>query len=204
MTRTDEVFGTRRVIEFYQVPDDLEAGVAVRMERQHILYHGVHRFHFILAEQALKTQVGDTRVMAGQLDRLVTALALPRVRLGILPAEHQHQVPSNQFILFDDRLVHVEAITAELAITQPREIALYAQGVRGPGSSGGVRAESQGLGDWGVAALAGMTVLDHGNAFPGAGFLVESGRPVLYCSGQRVPARRVMVGGYRGRSGQFG
>ncbi|GAA3749122.1 helix-turn-helix transcriptional regulator [Plantactinospora mayteni] len=114
-----------RVIEFYQVPDDLEAGVAVRMERQQILYHGNHRFHFVLAEQALRTLVGDTAVMAGQLDRLLTVLSLPRVRLGVLPAGHLYQVPSNQFILFDDRLVHVEAITAELAITQPREIALY-------------------------------------------------------------------------------
>ncbi|MEO3924321.1 helix-turn-helix transcriptional regulator [Micromonosporaceae bacterium B7E4] len=116
-----------RVIEFYQVPNDLAAGVAVRMERQQILYHGIHRFHIVLAEQALKTQVGDAQVMAGQLDRLLTALTLPRVRLGILPAEHAYQVPTNQFIMFDDRLVHVEAITAELAITQPREIVLYAK-----------------------------------------------------------------------------
>ncbi|MET8364123.1 helix-turn-helix transcriptional regulator [Micromonospora sp. NPDC005194] len=120
-----------RVIEFYQIPDDLEAGVAVRMQRQQILYHGIHRFHFVLAEQALRTMVGDTSVMIGQLDRLLTVLSLPRVRLGILPATHQYRVPSNQFILFDDRLVHVEAITAELAVTQPREIALYAKAFQG-------------------------------------------------------------------------
>jgi transcriptional regulator with XRE-family HTH domain len=120
-----------RVIEFYQIPDDLEAGVAVRMERQQILYHGNHRFHFILAEQALRTMVGDTSVMIGQLDRLLTALSLPRVRLGILPADHTYQVPSNQFILFDDRLVHVETITAEVAVTQPREIALYGKAFEG-------------------------------------------------------------------------
>lgn len=120
-----------RVIEFYQIPDDLEAGVAVRMERQQILYHGNHRFHFVLAEQALRTMVGDASVMIGQLDRLLTVLSLPRVRLGILPAEHIYQVPSNQFILFDDRLVHVEAVTAELAVTQPREIALYAKAFQG-------------------------------------------------------------------------
>jgi transcriptional regulator with XRE-family HTH domain len=120
-----------RVIDFYQIPDDLEAGVAVRMERQQILYHGNHRFHFVLAEQALRTMVGDTSVMIGQLDRLLTVLSLPRVRLGILPAGHTYQVPSNQFILFDDRLVHVETITAEVAITQPREIALYTRAFYG-------------------------------------------------------------------------
>src|SRR5437868_15055373 len=49
----------RRVIDFYEVPDDIEQGVATRMERQHILYRGQRRFHFILANQALLTMVGD-------------------------------------------------------------------------------------------------------------------------------------------------
>ena len=115
----------RRVIDFYEVPDDLEAGVAARMERQQILYQGDHRFHFILAEQALYTLVGESGVMIGQLDRLLTILSLPRFRLGILPAHHPYRVPTNQFVMFDDRLVLVEAISAELTITQPREIALY-------------------------------------------------------------------------------
>lgn len=116
-----------RVIDFYGVPDDLEAGVAARMERQQILYRGDHRFHFVVAEQALSTTVGETAVMIGQLDRLLTILSLPRIRFGILPTRHEYRVPSNQFILFDDRIVQVEAVSAELTITQPREIALYAK-----------------------------------------------------------------------------
>jgi transcriptional regulator with XRE-family HTH domain len=114
-----------RVIDFYGIPDDLDAGVAVRMERQQILYRGDHRFHFILAEQALRTMVGDIDVMSGQLDRLHTVLSLPRVSLGIIPTGSSYRVPTNQFIMFDDRLVHVESISAELTISQPREIALY-------------------------------------------------------------------------------
>ncbi|MGH3944748.1 MAG: DUF5753 domain-containing protein [Pseudonocardiaceae bacterium] len=115
----------RRVIDFYQIPDDLDAGVAARMERQHILYNGDHRFHFIIAQQALHTTVGDAGVMIGQLDRLLTAMSLPRVILGIIPANAGYRVPTNQFIMFDNRLVHVETISAELTISQPREIALY-------------------------------------------------------------------------------
>lgn len=114
-----------RVIDFYGIPDDLEAGVAVRMERQQILYKGTHRFHFILAQQVLSTTVGDAEVMLGQLDRLLTVLSLPRVRLGVIPATAAYRVPTNQFILFDDRMVQVETVSAELTITQPREIALY-------------------------------------------------------------------------------
>jgi len=117
----------RRVIDFYEIPDDLAAAVAVRMERQQILYEAGRRFHFVLAEQALHTRVGDAQVMVGQLDRLLTALSLPRVRLGIVPIRHAYLAPSNQFIMFDDRFVHIEAVSAELTITQPREIALYAR-----------------------------------------------------------------------------
>lgn len=116
-----------KVITFYQIPDDLTEGVAARMQRQYIIYKGNHRFHFILAQQALLTTVGDTQVMLGQLDRLLTFLSLPRIRLGIIPATETYQVPTNQFIMFDERVVHVETISAELAITQPREIALYAK-----------------------------------------------------------------------------
>lgn len=115
----------RRVIDFYQVPDDLEAGVAARMERQHILYSGSHRFHFIMAQQGLLTTVGDRNVMIGQLDRLITASTLPRIKLGIIPTNADYRVPTNQFIMFDNRLVHVETISAELTISQPREIVLY-------------------------------------------------------------------------------
>lgn len=117
----------RRVIDFYEVPDDLDAGVAARLERQQILYRGDHRFHFVIAHQALFTRVGDTDVMIGQLDRLLAVMSLPRVTLGIIPIHSEYRVPTNQFIMFDNRLVHVETISAELTISQPREIALYAK-----------------------------------------------------------------------------
>ncbi|MCA1601167.1 MAG: helix-turn-helix transcriptional regulator [Acidobacteria bacterium] len=114
-----------RVIDFYGIPDDLDSGVAARIKRQQVLYSGNHRFHLILAQQALLTVVGNTEVMVGQLARLLTALSLPRVRLGFVPASASYRVPTNQFIMFDDRMVHVETVSAELTITQPREIALY-------------------------------------------------------------------------------
>jgi transcriptional regulator with XRE-family HTH domain len=133
-----------RVIAFYEVPDDLDTGVSARMERQQVLYKAGHHFHIVMAEQALKTEVGGPDVMVGQLDRLLAVSSLPRMTLGIIPDRSPYQVPSNQFIIFDDRLVHVEAVSAELAITQPREIALYDRAFRslaglavyGPGARG--------------------------------------------------------------------
>lgn len=69
--------------------------------------------------------VGDDEVMLGQLDRLLAVMSVPRVLLGIIPAYAEYLVPANQFILFDDQLVQVETVSAELIVKQPREIALY-------------------------------------------------------------------------------
>jgi transcriptional regulator with XRE-family HTH domain len=120
-----------RVIAFYEVPDDLDAGVSARMERQQVLYEHGHHFHIVMTEQALRTEVGSRDVMVGQLDRLLAVSSLPRLKLGVIPERAPYKVPSNQFIMFDDRLVHVEAVSAELAITQPREVALYDKAFRG-------------------------------------------------------------------------
>jgi hypothetical protein len=115
----------RRVVAFYEVPDDVGAGVSARMERQQILYRPGHRFHFVMAQQALRTFVGDRDIMAGQFDRLLSIMSMGRVRLGIIPTAAPYVVPTNQFIMFDDHLVQVEAISAEISVTQPREIALH-------------------------------------------------------------------------------
>jgi transcriptional regulator with XRE-family HTH domain len=114
-----------QVVAFYDVPDDVDAGVSARMRRQQILYQPGRQFHFVITQQALRTTVGDDEVMAGQLDRLLSVMSMARIRLGIIPAHAAYTVPSNQFIVFDERLVHVETVSAELSVTQPREIALY-------------------------------------------------------------------------------
>lgn len=115
----------RRVTEFYRIPNDVDQGVSKRLEQQKVLYHGNHRFHILITEQSLSTTVGDPEVMAGQLDRLLAVMGLPRVLFGIVPAGAEWLTPATNFVMFDDRMVMVEAITAELTITQPREIALY-------------------------------------------------------------------------------
>lgn len=115
----------RSVVEFQQVPDDVDEGVSKRMERQQILYRREHWFHFIIAEQALQTTVGDDQTMIGQLDRLLTVQGMPRVTLGIVPAGAPYRVSMTNFAIFDNTRVMVETVTAELTITQPREIAQY-------------------------------------------------------------------------------
>ncbi|MFG3518952.1 helix-turn-helix domain-containing protein [Nocardia nova] len=115
----------RRVTEFYRIPNDVEQGVAKRLEQQKVLYHGDHRFHILITEQSLSTTVGGDEVMVGQLDRLLAVIGLPRVLLGVVPSDSEWLTPATNFVMFDDRMVLVEAITAELKVTQPREIQLY-------------------------------------------------------------------------------
>lgn len=116
----------RTVLAFCDEPaTDIDASLAARLQRQQVVYRGNHRFYFILAEQVLRTCVGTADVMVEQTDRLLTAMSLPRVVLGIVPSKHRYTEPTNNFIMFDSRMVQVETVSAELTITQPSEIALY-------------------------------------------------------------------------------
>jgi transcriptional regulator with XRE-family HTH domain len=118
----------RQVVDFFEIPDDIDAGVAARMERQQLLYRGDRRYNVILGEQALHTNIGGPDVMRGQLDRLLATMSLPRLNLGIIPLRSLYYIwPGNAFIMFDERMVMIETYSAELTITQPREIALYAK-----------------------------------------------------------------------------
>lgn len=114
------------VIEFDQIPNDLEEAVAARMERQQILYRGDRRFLVVLEEQALRTRVGNAGVMTGQLDRLLSVMSQHRISLGIIPSMGRRDTwTSVGFWIFDQHTVHIDTPSAELTITQRSEIAVF-------------------------------------------------------------------------------
>ncbi|WP_405182552.1 helix-turn-helix transcriptional regulator [Nocardia sp. NBC_01377] len=118
--------GVLETIEsLYGGPNVIEASLAARLERQTVLYRGRHRFHFLIGEQALRTVVGDPEVMVEQLDRLLVAMTLPRVVLGVIPVDAAYRIPLMNFAIFDRKMVQAETITAQLTVTQPREVVLY-------------------------------------------------------------------------------
>ncbi len=115
-------------IDFLDTPNDLDAAVEARMERQRIIYSGDRRFVVVLEENAIRARVGNLDAMSGQLDRLLGIMSLPRVSLGIIPAMAPHKAfASVGFWIYDDVMVGVETPTAFLEITQPREVELYAK-----------------------------------------------------------------------------
>ncbi|MFI8967092.1 helix-turn-helix domain-containing protein [Streptomyces sp. NPDC053493] len=100
---------------------------AARVERSQIIHRAGHRFVFLVEEAALRYQLGSSDDMAAQLGHLLTAGALPAVSLGIIPMETPDRTlwPQEVFHIYDDTLVSVELLTAQVNITQPSEIALY-------------------------------------------------------------------------------
>ncbi len=114
--------GIRRL----KVPNDINEAVARRVQRQDILYRPDKRFHFVLAEAALRFRLCPPDVMLGQLDRLISLSQLPNVRLGIIGFETQYATsPWHGFWMYDNERVLVETLSAELDLRQPQEIELY-------------------------------------------------------------------------------
>ncbi|ROT27209.1 helix-turn-helix transcriptional regulator [Micromonospora sp. HM5-17] len=115
-------------IDFHGLPDDVDDGVEARMERQKILYRGEHRFHMVFCETALTLGIAPADVLVGQLDRLLAASTLPRVHMGIIPTRATHKfLPLHGFWILDNTTVLIETISAEIKLTQPRDIAVYAK-----------------------------------------------------------------------------
>jgi hypothetical protein len=81
-----------------------------------------------MEESALWARLGGRAVMADQLRHLLEMITLPRVSLGVIPADADRRLwPVEGFWMFDDERVAVELVSAWVTITQPAEIVLYAE-----------------------------------------------------------------------------
>jgi hypothetical protein len=118
----------RTIADQAGLPDDVDAAVAVRVDRQRLLYDGAHRYSIVLEEAALRYPIGGTDVMTAQLRHLSEAAALDSVSLGIVPlgCARTDRWPVEGFWIFDDTQVDMELAAGSLKLTQPREVALYA------------------------------------------------------------------------------
>ncbi|MFF4528215.1 helix-turn-helix domain-containing protein [Streptomyces sp. NPDC001407] len=107
--------------------DDVDSAVEVRLEKQKIVYTP-RTFAIILEEAALYHRIGGTEVMAGQIGYLLSAMALPRVSIGIIPRDIDRPLmPVEGFFMFDDHTVKVELVSAHLTVVQKHELAMYAK-----------------------------------------------------------------------------
>jgi transcriptional regulator with XRE-family HTH domain len=117
------------ITAFQGTPDDVEQAVQARMRRNRVVHSPGHRFAVVIEESVLRYQLGDAEIMAAQLGHLLSILAVPSVSLGVIPfaAPARRLWTLEAFTIFDDSRVHVELLSAQVTVTAPSEITLYAR-----------------------------------------------------------------------------
>ncbi|MGK5533202.1 helix-turn-helix domain-containing protein [Streptomyces sp. URMC 129] len=112
--------------EFRNVPRDTDEAVRTRLRHQEALYRPGRKFRFLLWEAALYVRICPDDVMAGQLDRLAGIIGMDTVDLGIIPLTAAlRRTPAHGFWIYDERLVIVEMLNAELWLDDADSIDLY-------------------------------------------------------------------------------
>ncbi|MFE3527018.1 DUF5753 domain-containing protein [Streptomyces sp. NPDC059161] len=120
------------ITAFQGTPDDVAEAVAARVARSRFLCEGGRRFVVLMEESVLRYRTADPEAMKGQLRHLLAVMPLASVSLGIIPFAAQRTVwPLEAFYLHDDVQAVVETLTAEINVTQPRELADYAKAFAG-------------------------------------------------------------------------
>jgi transcriptional regulator with XRE-family HTH domain len=116
----------RGVSEFDGGPRDVEAAVRERLRRQDLLYEPGRRLRFLLTEAALRSRPAPVGVHRAQLDRLMALAGVDTVELAVLPwAVELPRAMTHSFDIYDDQLVLVETVTAELGVRDTEDVALY-------------------------------------------------------------------------------
>ncbi|MFI5642636.1 helix-turn-helix domain-containing protein [Streptomyces goshikiensis] len=114
-----------QMTRFQGTPNDVAEAVAACSR---FLYESGHRYVVLMEESVLRYRTADPEAMRGQLRHLLAVMPLASVSLGIIPFTTQRTVwPLEAFCLHDDTVAVVETLTAEIKVTQPRELADYAK-----------------------------------------------------------------------------
>lgn len=136
-------------------PDDVDEAVDERMARQNTLREPGHRFVFLVEEAALYYRVGDAEVMADQLRHLLDAMSLPAVAVLVVPfTAPRRQWTLENFTIFDRQRVQLELLSAQVNITAPGEVKMYASALDTFASMAVVGAKARSLISQAIHALA--------------------------------------------------
>jgi hypothetical protein len=85
-----------------------------------------------MEESVLRLRTADPDAMRGKLRHLLAVMPLASVSLGIILFTAQRTVwPLDAFYLHDDDVAVVETLTAEIRVTQARELADHAKAFAG-------------------------------------------------------------------------
>jgi len=105
---------------------DIEAAVAARLRRQEVLYEPGKTFEFLVTESALSAVLCPLPVLRAQLKKLLVLGGLDTVELAVIPVEARlPKAAGHGFWIFDDSLVLVETLSAELSLRDADDVELY-------------------------------------------------------------------------------
>jgi hypothetical protein len=118
-----------------QAPDEVERRVTLKLARQQILEKpDGPRLWAVVEEAALRRSVGGTRVMRGQLERLIDATGMANVVLQVLPlsvAVHPAMTGAFSILRFADQelpdVVYLEQLTNALYLDRLDDVNQYLQ-----------------------------------------------------------------------------
>jgi transcriptional regulator with XRE-family HTH domain len=107
-------------------PGDHPQAIAKRLDRQAQLYDASKRFTFVLTEAAVRWQLCEPRIMAAQMDRLVSLSTLPNIRMGIIAlGTYVPDGALNTFTLYDERIATAETFGGVIMMRDPRDVAYH-------------------------------------------------------------------------------
>lgn len=116
----------------YTDRDDVAEAVAVRMQRQPILYDRSKTLRWVIGEGGLRWRVGPPDVMTAQLDRVAVLAGEPHLDVRVLPFAATRPVwHDHGFTILADRaddqpdLVHIETLTGVVNVTDPAQVSAY-------------------------------------------------------------------------------
>ncbi|MFF1905111.1 helix-turn-helix domain-containing protein [Kitasatospora sp. NPDC058218] len=126
LLQTPEYMRTAMSPPVHSADGDVSQAIALKLERQAVLYDQGKRFDFLMTESAVRWRLCEPLVMATQLDRLVSLSQLPNVTIGIVPLSAQvADAPFHTFTLYGAKLVTIELFTGRLVLRDPRDIEHY-------------------------------------------------------------------------------
>jgi transcriptional regulator with XRE-family HTH domain len=113
---------------FREIPDDSQDAAAARANRGRLVLDGTRHVSLVVEEEVLRHRIAPPDVMATQLAYLLEAAALPGVSLGVIPFTADRPAwPLEAFTIFGDDRVRIELLSAQVTVTTPGEVTLYAR-----------------------------------------------------------------------------
>ncbi|MER8099629.1 helix-turn-helix transcriptional regulator [Kitasatospora sp. NPDC094016] len=126
LLQTPEYMRTAMSPPIDPVDGDVSQTIALKIERQAVLYDESKRFDFLLTESAVRWRLCAPSVMADQLDRIASVSRLSNVNIGIIPMSAQVvDAPFHTFTVYGAKLVTIELFTGRVVLRDPKDIDHY-------------------------------------------------------------------------------